>query len=274
MNYIKITISSLLVGIVLQSCQNKEKHSNDSSKKIEVSINLNTDKKQQRQFYNAVYRQEPKEVKEFLDRGFDPDYCLGECGWGDSNPLAVVAEGFYTTYYRMLDGEEIPEPSPDVATLQVLVKGGADVNRRPYIWDRVYRFNNKKLNTEWGSVIVNGKPIGDEKDVRAFYIKDVNRIIEAFLKAGADPDLPGHPYPFSREAINVRITDEQAKEYFSKGTRAINEAIAKGMAWESQVDLLLKYTSLDEESMKAAERSNDPAMISKIEKLWCAQEEK
>jgi hypothetical protein len=102
----------------------------------------------------------------------------------------------------------------------------------------------------------------------------VNRIIEAFLKAGADPDLPGHPYPFSYEAMKARITDEQAREYFSKGTRAINEAIAKGMAWESLVDLLLAYTQLDEESLKAAERSNDPAMVRKIQKLWQVQKMK
>ena len=29
--------------------------------------------------------------------GVDPNYCLGECEWGDSNPLAIVAEGFYIT---------------------------------------------------------------------------------------------------------------------------------------------------------------------------------
>lgn len=206
--------------------------------------------------------------------GLDPDYCLGECGWGDSNPLAVVSEGFYTTYYRTLRGDSIPDPTPDIATLQALVTGGADVNKRPYIWDRVYRHTNKRLNNKWKSARVDGKPVGVEEDVKRYYIRDVNRIIAAFLKAGADPDLLGHPYPFSYEAMKAKITDEQAQEYFSKGTRAINEAIAKGMAWESQVDLLLEYTQLDEESLEAAKRSNDPEMVKKIQILWQKQNTK
>mgnify|MGYP000990774539 CR=1 FL=1 len=268
MNSFRIIVTgmSLLVGgITLLSCQNKAKQDNN----IKISVNLNTDKMEQRAFYNAVYREQSELVQEYLDRGFDPDYCQGECGWGDSNPLAVVAEGFYTTYYRTLRGAEIPNPTPDVATLQVLVAGGADVNRRPYIWDRVYMYTNEDLNGRWRSSIVDGKPVGVEEDVKTYY-----RIIEAFLRAGADPDLLGHPYPFSYEALKAGITDEQAQKYFAKGTRAINEAIAKGMAWESQVDLLLEYTKLDEESLKAAERSNDPEMVKKIQKLWEVQKGK
>jgi hypothetical protein len=270
MNRISIIVtgvSVLLSGIALLSCKNKVK----LEQYHKITLGLNTDKMEQREFYNAVYREQSENVQAYLDRGFNPNYCRGECGWGDSNPLAVVAEGFYDTYYRTLRGADIPDPTPDVATLQVLVAGGADVNRRPYIWDRVYMYTNKDLDSLWKSVIRDGKPVGVEEDVKAYYIRDANRIIEAFLKAGADPDLPGHPYPFSYEAMKARITDEQAQEYFSKGTRAINEAIAKGMAWESQVDLLLAYTQLDEESLKAAERSNDPAMVRKIQKLWQAQ---
>jgi hypothetical protein len=61
---------------------------------------------------------------------------------------------------------------------------------------------------------------------------------------------------------------EKAQAYFNRGTRAINEAIRKGMVWESQVDLLLEYTSLDEDSLIAAEESGDPGMKEKIRRLW------
>ena len=100
------------------------------------------------------------------------------------------------------------------------------------------------------------------------YVKDANRVLRALLEAGADPDKLGHPYPFGFDWKVPFLTDKKANKYFAQGTRAINEAIEKGIIWESQVDLLLKYTSLDEESLKAADRSNDPAMIEKIQKLW------
>ena len=273
-----ISTSVILMSTVLFSCENKENQYNKEMKKIlnilrqvEFPV-LNEKQREQWLFYKAIYGEEPDTVQAFLDKGFDPNYCHGECGWVDSNPLAVVAESAYTTYYRHLRGEEIPDITPDVVTLQVLVAGGADINQRPYIWDRVHRSNNKKLNESWISSWISDS-IAEitglvEKDYKAFYIKDENRIIEAFLKAGADPDKLGHPYPFSYEALRAGITDEQAQEYFSKGTRAINEAIEKGMAWESQVDLLLQYTQLDEESLRAAERSNDAGMVKKIQKLW------
>jgi hypothetical protein len=46
------------------------------------------------------------------------------------------------------------------------------------------------------------------------------------------------------------------------------------MRWESQVDLLLQYTTLDKDSLKAAKQSKDKAMIEKITKLWNEQNEK
>jgi len=67
------------------------------------------------------------------------------------------------------------------------------------------------------------------------------------------------------------INYEEASEYFAKGTRPLYEAIKKGMRWESQVDLLLQYTTLDEDSLKAARESKDPAMIAKITRLWNEQ---
>ena len=41
------------------------------------------------------------------------------------------------------------------------------------------------------------------------FMSDANRLIEAFLKAGADPDKLGHPYPFSYEAVKARILSFQ-----------------------------------------------------------------
>jgi len=70
------------------------------------------------------------------------------------------------------------------------------------------------------------------------------------------------------------MTEEEANEYHAKGTRPINEAIKKGMRWESQVDLLLQYTTLDEDSLEAAKESKEPAMIEKINKLWNEQNAK
>jgi hypothetical protein len=67
------------------------------------------------------------------------------------------------------------------------------------------------------------------------------------------------------------FSDEEANAYFVQGTRPVNEAIKKGMVWESQVDLLLQYTGLDEASLEVARESGDPAMIGKINRLWIEQ---
>jgi hypothetical protein len=234
----------------------------------------------QSKLYWAISFEDVERVKQYLEEGYDPNRCRGEQGWIDRTPLDVVARSFYTTYVREISGEKIPDPPPDVEMLQLLVEAGADVNRRPYIWCIVHHYENsyielllrnnvlrdigKRAETEAEKEIVAIQNIESAKSC----VKDGNRVIEAFLKAGADPDKLGHPYPYSLEAKRKRITDEEADEYFAKGTRPINEAIKKGMWWESQVDLLLQYTTLDEDSLKAAEESNDPAMIEKITKLW------
>jgi len=215
--------------------------------------------------YRALMIDDVKAVEKALKKGADPNYCHGENGWFDSNPLSVMAVDFYDTYQRRKH-ERIPNPVPDVAIVNALLEAGADINRRPYIWYRVFAYDNsdiKSIKKHYEST----EPEAMQEEIDMF-ISDANRLLEAFLKAGADPDKLGHPYPFSYEALKARITDEQANEYFSQGTRAINIAIEKGILWESQVDLLLQYTKLDEESLKAAERSNDPAMIEKINKLW------
>jgi len=213
-------------------------------------------------------------VKEILNNGADPNYCRGESGWADANPLNVVSESYYNTYYKRQNGERIPDPALDLVVFQLLIEAGADINMRPYIWNRVYFYNNQDLDSikrQRKFANESLEPVAVQGQFDCF-VADANRLLEAFLKAGADPDKLGHPYPFSVDAMKAHITDEQANAYFSKGSRAINEAIEKGILWESQVDLLLQYTRLDEESLKAAERSNDPAMIEKIKKLWEKQQ--
>ncbi len=231
-------------------------------------------------FYNSIYRatmgfESQPGVHYYLENGYDPNYCRGEVGWCDSNPLSVVSESSYIAYYRIKRGEEIPDPPPDVAILQLLIEYGADINRRPYVWESVCANNNRwvrslKRDHERGT-----KTFEEMQDEIDSYVEGANRLLEAFLKAGADPDKLGHPHPFRLDQpysfmgeLLYRMNDKKAEKYFAQGTRAINEAIKKGMVWESQVDLLLQYTTLDEKSLEAAEESNDSAMIEKINTLW------
>ena len=234
----------------------------------------------------AVEGYNTDKVKEYLEQGYDPNRSRREF-WEETTPLGIIVNGFYNTFTREQSGRNIPDPPPDVATLQLLVEAGADVNQRPYIWTRVTRYENGSMEqilrndvlfTADGSRVVKTE---HEKEMVALqniewnrhYVEDSNRVIEAFLKVGADPDMLGHPYPFSIEADRKGITDEEAAEYFARGTRPINEAIKKGIRWESQVDLLLQYTTLDEDSLEAAEESGDPEMVEKITRLWAEQQE-
>jgi hypothetical protein len=209
-------------------------------------------------FYNAIYILNVDGVRRYIEAGANPNKCWGENGWVDSNPLKVITEGFYSTYdIRNHKIKDFTEPLPDVAIIKLLVNAGADINRLPYVWDSIYRWGNDNLSWRKDGV----------GEIDAF-INDANRVLATLLEMGADPDKLGHPFPFSYDWKVPFLTDKKAHKYFAKGTRAINEAIEKGILWESQVDLLLQYTKLDEESLKAAERSNDPAMVEKINKLW------
>jgi hypothetical protein len=212
------------------------------------------------QLYNYITRLEPDEVKRILEKGANPNFCKGDGGWYDSNPLNVLVRTFYNTY----NDDKMAKNPRDVFVLDLLVKAGADINRRPYVWELVHLRDTPGFYR----VILANEDEQTTLQRLTHHVVDVNRLLKAFLDAGANPDKLGHPYPFSYEALMQGMDDEQANGFFAQGTRAINEAIKKGMVWESQVDLLLQYTSLDEGSLNAAERSNDPAMIEKITKLW------
>lgn len=239
---------------------------------------VNSEVVKQKDLYRAVYRGssgfELDKVSETLKKVKNPNYCIGESGWSDSNTLSVVAESFYSTYIRLYDKREVPYKKPDVEVFNILLEHGADLSERPFIWERVNLFNNLSLEMTIDSIKIEDENItnNDIKQVQNWYIQDCNRLLVAFLEAGANPDMLGHPYPFSYEGMKEGMTDEKADEYFKNGTRAINVAIEKGIVWESQIDLLLEYTTLDEESLEAAKRSNDPLMIEKINTLWKEQQ--
>jgi hypothetical protein len=219
-------------------------------------------------------------VKQYLEEGYDPNRSDGE-EWSDNTSLHLVAKSNYGLWLSKQLGEEIPDPPPDIEIFQMLIDAGADVNQWPYIWCRVYRWDFTPDIFSSKNLIRTGRPPATSEEMEELkrqeeeyfpnYLKDVNRVLEAFLKAGADPDKRGHPYPYSLEAKRRWISDEEANEYFAKGTRPINEAIKKGMLYESQVDLLLQYTTLDKDSLKAAKQSKDKAMIEKITRLWNEQ---
>ncbi|GHV53908.1 hypothetical protein AGMMS49579_13530 [Spirochaetia bacterium] len=231
------------------------------------------ERERQVELHNAVQKLDKDEVQSCLDKGTDPDRCLGGEGWKSNNPIRLLNRKFYRTYGRLKRGEEISDPAPDVATLQALVEGGADINREPYVWQRVFLWNKTDTDNILKQPIRAHydipKPTQEEAEAEAVsYIKDANRILEALLRAGANPDKLGHPVPYTPSEESNFITDEEAAVFFAQGTRPINEAIKKGMVWESQVDLLLQYTKLDEASLEAARESNDPGMVDKITKLW------
>ena len=96
-------------------------------------------------------------------------------------------------------------------------------------------------------------------------------VINQLLEDGADPNYKGHPYPFSHKAvIQEKMTGKEAIQYFNsaEATTPLYEAIKKGIDWETQIDLLLKYgATVDKSCIEAAKLSGDQKMMEKIQKL-------
>jgi hypothetical protein len=220
--------------------------------------------------YNGIASVDVDIVKEALEKGASPDYCIGDAGWYDSDPIDVLVESIFDTYYEKPNRKTAQENLPDRQILRLLLDAGADITKRPYVWHGVVMWDNETIE----QIKKTADSYGHERTAEEIqkhinaYIMDANRLLEGLLINGADPDKLGHGYPYTLEAIHQKITDEQANEYFVNGTRAINEAIKKGIVWESQIDLLLQYTKLDEETLNAAQESNDPLMVDKISRLW------
>lgn len=218
------------------------------------------------ELYGAIIDNDVAKINILLSQGANPNFCIGEYGWIDSNPIDVLVGWAYNTYPNKDDKHGV---IVDEEIINILYKAGADINKRPYIWRQVYEFNDFKLRPH--------NEISSEEEKVAYQlsrVKDSNRVILALIACGANPDMKGHQYPYSLESIEswIQMTDKKANQYFSKGTRPLNEAIKKGIIWESQVDLLLEYVELDEASLKAAEASGDIAMIKKIQILWEKQQ--
>ena len=110
----------------------------------------------------------------------------------------------------------------------------------------------------------------------AQYMENVNSIIKALLDAGADPNKRGHYRLLEDFTKQYLLTDKKVRTLCSSpdATSPLYEAIKKGMKWEDQVDLLLEYGAvLDESCLKAAEESGDEAMIEKVSSLYNATKE-
>ena len=225
----------------------------------------NEQRKQARAFYNAIvrYEWEPEKVKEMLAAGADPNYCYGECGWVQNNPLMLLSEMSFSSYYFEKKHGYVPDITPDVALLDDLLSYGADIDKYPYVWAIVYRNGNGYIRDLEKQ---------ETKDVAKVKIEstiaDTDRILRAFLEKGADVNKRGDPYPFSGDSPD-NMSDEVLNMYFNKGSTPLYEAIKKGMRWESEIDLLLKYGAIiDESCLEAAKLSGEEAMVEKIQKLF------
>lgn len=204
------------------------------------------------------------DVKDYLAAGLDPDYCLKMYdGWQFRNPLMLFCSDFLLlSYYE----KDYILPNYDVEVFNQLINAGADINKYPYIWANVYLHNDDMIR------IFKRDHENSENDVETFipcYISDCNRSLKMFLEAGADVNRKGSPVPFEKN-ICEKISEAKIQEYFNSpdSTSPIYEAIKKGMVWESQVDLLLEYGAiLDESCLDAAKLSGDEAMIKKVKTL-------
>ncbi|WP_315451141.1 hypothetical protein [uncultured Treponema sp.] len=234
----------------------------------------NEQRKQARAFYNAIvrYEWEPEKVKEMLAAGADPNYCYGECGWIQNNPLIETARSMFfdAAGFKKAYGY-VPDPLPDEGRLIDLLNYGADIHKYPYAWIIVYRYGNYYIHDE--------QLKEQDKNLMDYYISDyiknANRLLSAFIRMGASVDAKGNHIAFDWQTYNDNLSYEDFCKLCktSEATTPLYEAIKKGMQWESQVDLLLKYgAQLDESCKKAAQESGDTAMIEKINKL--AEEKK
>lgn len=221
-------------------------------------------------FYNAIYSQDVIWTENHLKAGYNPNKCRGDAGWYDSKPLKVLAESLKTTYRHKIEDNVDYSYDDDVKILNLLLKYSVEINNLPYIWDRIFCYNNAHLSNIKKSSFYKNLSNDDKKKVEKIFVNDVNRLLEALLKAGADPNMKGHPFPYSHSLKLLFFTDKKAFKYFnsSEATTPLYEAIKKGIKWESQVDLLLEYgATLDETCIEAAKLSGDDKMIEKINSL-------
>ena len=260
----------LFASMLFQSCfifkRNPVKELSKYRK--DLTYGMSDQSKKDWQFYNRLtrYKWDYDVINQLLEDGVDPNYCGGECGWEDHNPLMVITNAWHFTYELPKNNNFYDEK--DYATIKLLYKYGADFNKYPYVWKRVISWSNEEYQE-----IYEDSPLDivKNKERKSAYIEDSNRVLRALLECGANPNYKGHPYPFSYKAIiQENMTSEEAMQYFNsaEATTPLYEAIKKGIEWESQINLLLEYgAKLDDSCLIAAKLSGNEAMLQKIEKL-------
>ena len=134
-------------------------------------------------FYVAVYREDVKWVQKHLEAGYNPNKCRGEAGWYDSKPLKVLIEQLIGAYKSYIEGSVVIYPSIEV--FKLLTKYGVNVNQLPYVWDRIHKYDNAYLNR---ILKYDKDKLTAENTNKKDEIQDINRLLEALLDAGADPN--------------------------------------------------------------------------------------
>lgn len=239
-----------------------------SNHRKDLTYGMSERAKKDWQFYNRLtrYMWDYDVINQLLEDGADPNYCGGECGWDDHNPLMVITDAWHFTYEAPKNNNYCEEK--DYATIKLLYKYNADFNKYPYVWKRVFSWSNEEYQENYED-----RPLDviKDKERKSAYIEDSNRVLRALLECGANPNYKGHPYPFSHKAvIQEKMTGEEAIQYFNsaEATTPLYEAIKKGIDWEPQIDLLLKYgATVDKSCIEAAKLSGDKKMMEKIQKL-------
>ena len=257
---LRLSLFLLLSIVFFNDCKihnRNDIYSHSDNIRKNQNYSLFNDKTTQRKFYNALMRYEFQMdlIKNILDSNIDPNYCYGECGWIESNPLLLLSQLHFDTYYRTQRNESIPDPTPDIELFNLLIDKGANIDLYPYVYAIVYR---KKIDFQMNE---------DEKNT---YVEDSNRILKAFLDKGADPNAKGNHKAFDWQTYDDNLSYEGFQKMCKEpdATSPLYEAIKKGMLWESQVNLLLEYGAiLDESCLEAAKLSGDKEMIDKITSL-------
>ena len=248
-----------------------EKFNEEKEKYDALDINHPVSRMTKDDYYYAISLYKIDEVKKFLDADYDPDKCVLIGGiWEEKNPLLIAVSNNFSCWDVNTNTRKDIETYDDVELINLLVEYGADVNLLPYIWKRVYFFDNEYLT--WYTEHF-PEEIAAEKTL--CLIEDSNRVIKALLDNGADPNYKGHPAPFDEDNYfyYISMTVKKARRKFKskKATTPLYEAIKKGMLWESQVDLLLQYgAKVDKSCLEAAKLSGDDQMIKKIERIVAA----
>jgi ankyrin repeat protein len=186
-----------------------------------------------------------KEAETLLEAGENPNrmkYPSGEDRWRSGNPLWRACGYGYGSGYEVME---------------LLVRYGADVTRRPYI--------AKTVDT---IIISERYPDAWVESGIRYKEAEVYRRIKLLLEAGADPNMKGAGYP-ARLLIG---SDRNYRRWFNKhGELPINSAIEDNLF--SIVELLLEYGAvLDDQSLESAKeakgRSGSPEMEEYIKAVW------